>query len=420
MQFCKIQQSHVKIAFFTFLGHILELYDYTIFVVLLPIVSPLFFPANDLSSAINIGMLVFAASILISIPGALFWGKLGDRFGRLVMLRKAIMMMGLPSLVIALLPTYADIGIAAPIILFLCRIVQTFSASGEMNGGRIFLTEHFGLNYVGRVTGYFSCMGALGVLLAMFLGWVIDTYEMSWRIPFILGSSLAVLSMILRKKLSESPEFVAFATSYHLEDAKSISIFVILRHNINKVMVIFAITAVLGTLSYMMHGFINPFLMSFDVDMSLVYHMGIVGLLSCGVVAILCGYIIDRHHNEHFIIRANFIAVMFLIPLGYWLIKLYLSSLNTSLLYMAYILFGGLLGMNVSAAGAINFKLFAPQERCRGILISYALSMAIFGGLTPICLKILSEINFFAPGFALSAVALFGYCIYFVCMRRQY
>ena len=417
MKFFNINKSHLRISLFTFIGHFLELYDYTIFVVLLPIIAPIFFPASNLSASINIGMIVFAVSICISVPGSLFWGKMGDKIGRLVMLRRSIMMMGLPSLIIALLPTYEQVGIVAPMALFTCRLIQTFSASGELNGGRIFITEHFGNKHIGKITGFFSCMGALGVLLAMLLGWIINTYSISWRIPFFLGSSLAIVGMFLRRKIAESPEFIKFSTAKNISISSEISTFRMLKINIKKVMTIFAITAVLGTLSYMMHGFINPFLISQGVDKAFAYQMSIIGLLTCGMSSIFFGYLIDKYNNERLIINLNFIAVILLIPIGFLLIHIYLISNSIELLYLTFVLFGGLLGMNVSAAGTINFKLFAPENRCRGIIISYSISMAIFGGLTPITLKTMSEVDFFAPSFTVSMVALVAYYIY--CYNRR-
>lgn len=322
------------------------------------------------------------------------------------------MMMGMPSLIIALLPTYEQSGIIAPLALFTCRLIQTFSASGEMNGGRIFITEHFGSKHIGKITGYFSCMGALGVLLAMLLGWIINTYSISWRIPFALGSSLTIIAMFLRRKIAESPDFIKFNTVQHLIAEQKTGTLKILQTEIKKVMIVFAITAVLGTLSYMMHGFLNPFLISLGVDSALAYKMSIVGLVSCGMSAIFFGYLIDRYQNELLVINLNFIAVILLSPIGFLLIQIYLNNHNLELLYLAFILFGGLLGMNVSAAGSINFKLFAPVNRCRGIIISYSISMALFGGLTPITLKTLAEADFFAPGFTVSMIALVAYYIY--------
>jgi len=404
--------SLIRMLVYTFVGHFLELYDYTVFVVLLPVISPLFFPTDSLSGSVNIGMIIFAVSILVSIPGAVFWGMVGDQSGRLVMLRKAILMMGLPSLLIALLPTFQEIGIWAPLVLFLCRMVQTFSASGEMNGGRIFLTEHFGDKHIGKITGYFCCLGALGVLLAMLMGWLITTNVVSWRSAFFLGSCLSIVAIMLRRKIAESPEFVKLMSSKQANESNKISTFTMLKENSPQALIIFAITTILGILSYMLHGFINPFIISLGVDKSIAYKMSIVGMISCGIFAILFGYLMDHFRNERSVINYNFIGVILLVPIGFLLIKLSLDQGTNELIYLAFILFGGLLGMNVSAAGTINYKLFSPANRCRGILICYAVPMAIFGGMTPIVLKTMGEVHFFAPSFTVAMVALVAYYIY--------
>ena len=205
----KTIQKKTNILFFVPIGNFLELYDYTLYAVLLYIISPEFFPSNSSSTSLLFGMLSFALTMLICPLSAWFWGWYGDRYGRLPMLKQSIMLMAIPSLLISLLPNYKEIGILAPILLISCRILQAISASGEVMGGKIFAMEHLGKRNFGNVSGLTSLGGSLGVGLAMGMGLLISKTGISWRLPFFIGGSLAIVGLMIRRKLSESPEFIS-------------------------------------------------------------------------------------------------------------------------------------------------------------------------------------------------------------------
>jgi MFS family permease len=411
------KQKTTKILFFSFIGHFLELYDYTLYVVMLSIISPLFFPSNSSASSLDIGMLSFGLSLLVSPFASWFWGWWGDKYGRLPMLKNSIMLMALPSMIITVLPTYEMIGILAPIILTLCRFMQTFSASGEVNGAKIFAMEHLGTKKLGRISGLLSCGGGLGVLLAMAMGLIISQTNLSWRIPFLLGSSLAIIGVLLRKKVAESPEFQKLTTCQKLNLETQKSTLTMLRENKNEAIIVTTLAATLGILSYTMHAFLNPYIISLGYSNATAYQLGIIGLIACGISSLLFGFLLDMKFHSSKIILYNIISTIILIPISFKLI-LNANLISIHLLYIAVILQGILLGMNATASSVITYQLFSPENRCRGVMINYSIGMAIFGGFTPYVLRISTQYSNFAPAVIISCLFLFSLIIYLKSIRN--
>lgn len=411
------RQKATKILFFAFIGHFLELYDYTLYVVMLSITSQYFFTSDFIGDPVSFGLLMFGVSLLIAPPGSWFWGWYGDRFGRLPMLRQSIMLMAFPSLVIALLPTYQEAGIIAPILLISCRFVQTFSASGEVNGAKIFAMEHLGTSNLGRVSGLLSAAGGLGVLLAMGMGFILSSTGISWRIPFLLGSSLAVVGVMIRRKVSESPEFVKMLQKNPKRSLGMGGTIAMIRQNKNAAMTVSVLGALLGVLSYTMHAFLNPFITSLGFASATAYKMGVVGLVSCGVAALITGVVIDKLYQAKKVMNANIVACIVIMPISFWMILQSTASFQL-LLYAAFILQGALLGMNAACCTVIMFSLFSPESRCRGVMICYAFGMAIFGGFTPYVLKLSTKLDNFAPAVIVTLLSVAAYFVFRYNMRR--
>ncbi len=402
----------MKVLFFAFIGHFLELYDYTIYVVMLTIISPMFFPSSSIAGSVSLGLLSFAFSLLIMPLAAWFWGWYGDKHGRLPMLKHSIMLMALPSLIIAILPTYQEIGIFAPSILIGCRFLQTFSASGEVSGAKIFAMEHLGKNNLGKISGLLSCGAGLGVLLAMGMGLLLSNTCLSWRLPFFLGSSLAIVGIMIRRKVAESPEFIKLMQKQHSDVLSISSTFSMLKAHKTQAIVVIVLGAMLGVLSYMMHAFLNPYIISLGYANNVAYRMGVVGLAACGLASIITGVIIDRLLSAKTIMLSNIASCVVLIPFTFILMLLSVTSYNEFLLYLAFIIQGILLGINATTSSVIMYQLFKPENRCRGVMICYGIGMAIFGGFTPIILHLSTKFGNFSPAIIVSIFVILAYFVY--------
>jgi MHS family proline/betaine transporter-like MFS transporter len=181
-------------------GNILEWYDFGLFAIYSSVFSELFFPNNNPETAIIATLTIFAIGFLCRPIGAILFGIMGDTKGRVKTLRFSILMISLPTLLIGCLPTYATIGIAAPIGLMLIRIWQGISIGGEYSGNIIYLAESAPDKYRATITSLASTGANAGILLATVVGAISHYFfsdatfkEWGWRLPYLLSGILGLL-----------------------------------------------------------------------------------------------------------------------------------------------------------------------------------------------------------------------------------
>lgn len=199
-------------------GTVVEYYEFTIYGFLAVVFGPLFFPSASPAAATLSALTVYGAGYLARPLGGVVWGVLGDRFGRRPILMATLLLMGVASSLIGLLPTYASIGLAAPILLLALRLLAGFSAGGEWAGALTYITEMA----PPRKRGLYGSVPAMGVgigflsaalVVALVSGSGIDMSTWGWRIPFLACIPLTVICVALRYRLEDSPEFTAIAES---------------------------------------------------------------------------------------------------------------------------------------------------------------------------------------------------------------
>ena len=206
-----------KVLALSSLGGALEFYDFMIFALMAPILSHLFFPASlGEAWALVYTYAIFAIGYLMRPVGGLVMAHLGDRLGRKRMFTWSLLLMALPTLAMGLLPTYAQIGIAAPLLLLLCRVVQAVAIGGEVPAAWTYVSEQVPVNQVGLANGLLTAGLSMGILLGSLsvmglqAAFTSDTVQAgAWRLPFVLGGALGLLAVWMRKHLQETPIFMA-------------------------------------------------------------------------------------------------------------------------------------------------------------------------------------------------------------------
>ena len=203
-----------QVIFASAMGTMIEWYDFYIFGSLAAIISTKFFPATNPVAAFLATLATFGAGFAARPFGALFFGRIGDMVGRKYAFLVTLLIMGGATTVIGLLPTYQTIGIAAPIILFIIRILQGLALGGEYGGAAVYVAEHSPDNKRGYYTSYIQTTATLGlfVSLAVIVGVRLSMSpeafaEWGWRIPFLLSIFLVGISVYIRTRMSESPLF---------------------------------------------------------------------------------------------------------------------------------------------------------------------------------------------------------------------
>ena len=208
-----ITKEEKLVIFASSLGTVFEWYDFYLYGSLAAIIGKQFFSSLNETSAFIFALLAFAAGFAVRPFGAIFFGRLGDMIGRKYTFLVTIMIMGLSTFVVGLLPSYATLGVAAPIILIGLRLLQGLALGGEYGGAATYVAEHAPPGKRGFFTSWIQTTATVGLFLSLLvilacrnaLGPSFDTW--GWRIPFILSAGLLAISVYIRLKLSESPVF---------------------------------------------------------------------------------------------------------------------------------------------------------------------------------------------------------------------
>jgi len=195
-------------------GTMIEWYDFYIFGSLATIIAPLFYPSGDDTWALIAYLSTFAVGFVVRPFGALFFGRIGDRVGRKYAFLVTLIIMGAATAVVGILPTYATIGIAAPIALLVIRVLQGLALGGEYGGAAVYVAEHVPDDRRGFYTSFIQITATLGLFVSLVVILVVQNAlgaeafrEWGWRIPFLISIVLVGISLYIRLKMKESPIF---------------------------------------------------------------------------------------------------------------------------------------------------------------------------------------------------------------------
>ncbi len=204
-----------KVIFASSLGTVFEWYDFYLYGSLAAIIAKQFFSGLDEGSAFIFALLAFAAGFIVRPFGAIFFGRLGDMIGRKYTFLVTILIMGLSTFVVGILPNYASIGAAAPVILIALRLLQGLALGGEYGGAATYVAEHAPQGKRGAYTAWIQTTATLGLFLSLMV--ILGTRmaigeeafaDWGWRVPFIVSIALLAVSVYIRLSMNESPAFV--------------------------------------------------------------------------------------------------------------------------------------------------------------------------------------------------------------------
>jgi len=390
------------------LGGTLEFYDFVIYVFFATVLGALFFPADMpdwLRQLQTFG--IFAAGYLARPIGGIVIAHFGDLLGRKRMFTLSIFMMAAPTLIIGLLPTYASIGVAAPLLLLAMRVLQGAAIGGEMPGAWVFVAEHvparrYGFG-IGTLTSGITGGILLGSLIAVAINARFSPEEVSayaWRIPFVLGGVFGLISVYLRRFLQETPVFKELADRRHV--AQELPFKTVLREHRPASLFVGLLTWVLSAAIVVVVLYTPSYLQKVHhVPATLALEANVAATLMLTVGCVLVGWASDR-------IGAR--AVM-LIGWGGLFVTSYLfySSLpgTPASLVWHYGLVGLFVG-SIATVPIVGVRAFPANVRFSGLSFAYNMAYAIFGGLTPVILTLWLQADTMAPAYYVSALAALG------------
>jgi MFS family permease len=402
------------------LGGALEFYDFVIYVFLAPVIGRLFFPA-DLPDWLRLLQTfgIFSAGYLARPLGGIVIAHFGDLLGRKRMFALSILLMAAPTLAIGLLPTYASIGLAAPLLLLLMRILQGIAIGGEVPGAWVFVAEHvpaqrFGLG-IGTLTAGLTTGILMGSLMAGAINGIYgaaDVDRFAWRIPFIAGGLFGLVSVYLRRFLEETPVFQELQARRSL--ARELPIKTVLREHRRETLLALALTWVLTGGIVVVILFTPAYLQQiFHVPARYALQANTVATFSFALGCLAFGWASDRFGT-----RAAMIAGFGgLLGSSY----LFYSRLPDApvILNRTY----GLAGFFVGAVTLVPIaavRLFPAPVRFSGLSFSYNVSYAIFGGLTPVFLSLWLRTDPMAPAYYVGGLSILGMVLALVTRSDSY
>lgn len=391
-------------------GNALEYYDVMLYGFFATMLAPLFFPAVNPALSVISSLGTFAAGFVMRPVGGIFFGHLGDKFGRRYALVLAIFLVTIPTLIIGLLPTYAEIGIFAPIILVTCRLLQGLCVGGEYSGASIFVIEYSKRGKESFAGGLLAASGMFGGVLGTFLGFLCTLPIMpnwGWRIPFLIGSVMGLMGYYLRTKVNESPDFIQ-AKDEKIEKLPLWSVFLKRKRNLFCTIGIGAATLIPLYLGTVYMGSLLSTSLQLTTSQIMLIH-AVVNVFTVFIMA-LSGFLADKVGKENQMLFSTLLTVLIAYPL--------FSFLESDLTIFRVVCVQVILMIVnvgfVAPSMALLATYFPVHERYSGIGFGYALGGAFLGGTTP--LIVTSLVNWFDSPFMPAYYLIFSGLLGMICV----
>lgn len=390
------------------LGGALEFYDFIIFVYLAREIGQLFFPPDTAEWLRNLQTWgLFAAGYLARPLGGIVMAHFGDRSGRKRMFTLSVFLMAVPTLLIGLLPTFANIGYAAPLALLALRIVQGAAVGGEVPGAWTFVSEHVPDHRVGFANGTLTAGLTFGILLGSLIATALnkvynaaDLLAFGWRIPFLIGGVFGFLAVFLRRLLAETPVFEELRRRNEL--VRGLPIKTVLAGHVPAVIVSILLTWVL-TAGIVVVILMTPTLIQKLYAIVPADALGANSLATLGLAigCIVYGLAADRYGAARIVAVgcALLLAMVYVLYLGLRAAPQQLNGL--------YALTGFCVGV-VGVIPTLLVRAFPPAVRFSGVSFAYNIAYAIFGGLTPLIVGALLKVDPLAPAHYVAALCVVG------------
>ncbi|PXB03436.1 MFS transporter [Pectobacterium carotovorum] len=404
----RLNRQDYKTLSLAALGGALEFYDFIIFVFFAAVIGDLFFPPDIpewLRQVQTFG--IFAAGYLARPLGGIIMAHFGDKSGRKKMFSLSILLMALPTLAMGLLPTYEAIGIAAPLLLLLMRVLQGAAIGGEVPGAWVFVAEHVPRARIGFACGTLTAgltMGILlGSLIATLLNTVLTPEQMSgggWRLPFFIGGVFGLVAMYLRRWLQETPIFMEMREQKKLAEELPLKS-VVFNHK-RAVVVSMLLTWLLSACIVVVILMAPTYLQKVHgIPAALALQANCLATIALMVGCVGAGLLVDRFGASKL-----FIVGSLLLAACSWFFYSSAAS-STTLLFVSY----AIVGLSVGVVGGVPYvmvRAFPAAVRFSGISFSYNVSYAIFGGLTPVFVTLIMKATPMAPAFYVLTLAAVG------------
>ncbi|BBP99578.1 proline/betaine transporter [Burkholderia sp. SFA1] len=368
----------------SFIGNFVEWFDYASYGYLATIIAVVFFPKTDGATSLLATYGVFAISFIVRPIGGIVWGHVGDRIGRRTSLSLSILIMSCSTFLIALLPTYAQVGVLAPVLLLLVRVVQGFSASGEYAGAAAFLAEYAPDKRRGIYTSIVPASTAAGLLFGSILVALMHAaltseqlQSFGWRLPFLLAAPFGLIGRYIRVKLEDTPRFKAMEQSHHATQAP---IAELLSKHRGRMLIAFGATCLNAVAFYLVLSYMPTYL-STEMGMgeTASFIAATISLAAYIGLIFMMGALSDRVGRKSMLIGASILFAVLTVPLFKGL-----EGASFAMIVAIQVAFGALLTMNDGTLPCFLSEIFPTRVRYSGFAFCFNAANALFGGTAPL------------------------------------
>lgn len=380
--------SQKKVILAGTVGNAIEWFDWTIYATFAVFFAKQFFPSDDPTASLLATFAIFAVGFFMRPLGGIVLGIFSDRYGRKAALAATIIMMAGGSLMIGLSPTYESIGIFAPIILVLARLLQGLSLGGEFASAATYLSEMAPKNKRGFYSSFMFFSSAIGILMASGLAWALTSTltetqmsEYGWRIPFILGAIGGLVGMWIRKSVPDSE------MTHKKESVKNPLVVLVKRHP-KETLRIVGISILTTFAFYIFVVYVPTYAIKvLGAEPQTAFAANTVGLIIFMLCQPVFGWLSDKIGRKPQLIVFAVGYLVFFYPIIKWMDGTFASILLVEL-------FGLVLYALYTAIGpAVMSEQFPTEVRAVGIGAPYNLMVALLGGTTPYVLTWLQSIG---------------------------
>ena len=388
--------SYRKVAIAACFGTFLEWYDFLTFATLAVVFGPLFFPSSDPSTALLASLATFGVGMVVRPIGAAIFGSIGDRIGRRPVFMITITLMGIATVCVGFLPTYAQAGIWAPILLVGLRLLQGLSAGGEIGGSAVYLTEHAGDANRGFKTSFLQLMGPLGILVSTLQIALLQSYltpeeflSWGWRVPFWISLLLLLVAFKARMALEETPIYLQLSKTESQSKNP-------LRDNLRDpetrkrmFLLFFCISAGGAVLFFCVQVYTSVFLKtSVKLPSQLVDQLSVYATVALLPLTVFAGWLSDKIGRKPVVVSGLILGATLILPAFYLL-----QSNSGSITLIAGILVGlsAILALVVGPQTALLAELFPAKTRNSAATLPHNLAAGWIGGLLPLIVTWLNQ-----------------------------
>ncbi|MHC5305785.1 MFS transporter [Bartonella sp. LJL80] len=377
------------------LGNALEWYDFAIYALFAIYIAQNFFPSDNDTSELIKAFLAFGLGFIIRPVGAIVLGIYADKAGRKAALTLTIMVMAAGTLIIAIAPTYAAIGIGAPLLLLAGRLLQGFSSGGELGGAAAFLVEHAPAGERGKYSAWLQASMSLSNIMSALVALAVTTWlthdqilHWGWRVPFLIGLLIAPVGLWMRRTLKETPVFEETQKRQTLSAESTSPLKEVFRGYWQNLIKGIAISILWGIAIYSLIVYMPVYIQrTFAIAGNETFLASFIGNIVMVFTCVYSGHLSDRFGRKGIMLIAAFLLGVCVFPL-LWLLQIFPTLLCVVFVQTCFCI---MVGFYSGVAAVAISELFPPHIRSTGMSLSYNAAFTIFGGFAPAILTWFSK-----------------------------